>query len=285
VTNSLFDTFIHEKEYLDRVSINTIRSYRDAFKALERYGNHPLTSAGAKAFVIACVEAGLSPRTVNSWASAINSFFTWAHANNHLPERHRVPLQKTAKRVLLTYTPDEVSRIVNHKPKSRTGKRIMAILHLLIDTGCRINEALTLTRDRVDLDNLLVTLQGKGNKERRVPISLTCRASLFRCLSSHPHPLVFSTRDGHKLSYNNIRRDFRVILRACKVEKSEGSFHAFRRYFGKQYLRNGGSAPYLQRVFGHTSLAMVNRYVEADDDDLSLAHKRLSPLEAARSKR
>jgi len=46
---------------------------------------------------------------------------------------------------------------------------MMAPLYLLIDTGARVSEALSLTRKNVDFDNLLVTLQGKGRKERRVP--------------------------------------------------------------------------------------------------------------------
>jgi integrase len=103
---------------------------------------------------------------------------------------------------------------------------------------------------------------------------------LFRWLQQHPHSLVFPTTTGSLLRYDNVKRDFMVILRACGVEKTKGSFHAFRRYLGKQYLRNGGNPLYLQRVFGHSTLAMVNRYVEADNEDLQTAHKALSPLES-----
>jgi integrase len=98
-------------------------------------------------------------------------------------------------------------------------------------------------------------------------------------LKTHKHELVFCTDDGEKLLYDNLRRDFLNLLKAVGVEKAEGSFHAFRRFFGKQYLRNGGNPLYLQRVFGHSTLEMTRRYVEADDEDLQLAHKTLSPLE------
>lgn len=56
------------------------------------------------------------------------------------------------------------------------------------------------------------------------------------------------------------------------------SLKAFRRYFGKQYIRGGGNALYLQRIFGYTRLDMTRRYVEANEDDLLLAHQTLSPL-------
>ncbi|HEY7179791.1 MAG TPA: hypothetical protein VIC84_00160 [Blastocatellia bacterium] len=41
---------------------------------------------------------------------------------------------------------------------------------------------------------------------------------------------------------------------SLKVEKTEGGFYAFRRFFGKTYIRNGGTPLYLQKVFGHSSL-------------------------------
>jgi site-specific recombinase XerD len=50
-----------------------------------------------------------------------------------------------------------------------------AVLCLIIDTGIRINEALSLRRDRIDPDNLLVTVTGKGDEERIVPFSVECR--------------------------------------------------------------------------------------------------------------
>jgi hypothetical protein len=140
----------------------------------------------------------------------------------------RVPLTSVEKRVVQTYTPEEAKRIITHKPQSRTGKRTMALLYLLIDTGARVSEALSLTRKNLDFDNLLVTLRGKGNKQRRAPISLECRKRLYHWLASHDHDLVFCAEGGGKLRYDNVRRDFLVILRAVKVEKTEGSFHAFR---------------------------------------------------------
>ena len=155
----------------------------------------------------------------------------------------------------------------------------MALLYLLIDTGCRVSEALKLTRKAIDFENLLVTLKGKGSKERRVPISIECRKRLYHWLQTHDHEIVFCADSGGKMRYDNARRDFLAVLKAVKVKKSEGSFHAFRRYFGKSYIRAGGNPIYLQKLFGHASLQMTTRYVDADEESLQEAHKALSPLE------
>lgn len=277
--DELFERFKREKQFLEGVSAKTIQTYTDAWKAFEKYGKKDVSESGVKDFAIEMVSSGMKPGAVNSFAASINSFLTWLFENGHSEKRLKVPLQKMRKKVLQTYRPEEVEKILSYKPRSKSGRRLMTIFYLLIDTGCRINEALTLTRKNVDLDNLLVTFKGKGNKERRVPISLECRKALFRWLQTHNHDLVFSARNGNKVRYDNLRRNFSELLNAVGVEKSDGAFHAFRRYFGKQYLRNGGNVLYLQRIFGHSSLDTTRIYVEADEEDLQLAHKSLSPLE------
>lgn len=281
----LFATFLEEKQFLDGLSPKTIQGYKEAFKAFHRYGKAEISAHGVKDFMIEMVKSGLKRGAANCYARSINSFLSWLSKNSHIPERLRVPQTKQPKRVLNTYSPEDARRIINHNPKSRTGKRVMAILFLVIDTGARVSEAITLTRNAIDLDNLLVTLNGKGNRQRRVPISIECRKRLFQWLKTHEHELVFCTEGGKRLLYDNLRRDFLTILDAVGVEKTEGSFHAFRRFFGKQYIRNGGNPLYLQRVFGHSTLEMTRQYVEADEEDLQIAHRTLSPLERLRDKR
>jgi len=62
---------------------------------------------------------------------------------------------------LQTYTPEELRRIVTHKPRSLTGKRVMALVFLLIYTGARVSEALSLTRKAIDFEGLMVARLGE----------------------------------------------------------------------------------------------------------------------------
>ena len=152
--------------------------------------------------------------------------------------RMRVPLTSVEKRVLQTYTPEEAKRIITHKPQSRTGKRMMALLYLLIDTGCRVSEALSLTRKAIDFDNQLITLQGKGNKQRRVPISLECRKRLYHWLASHEHDLVFCTNGGGKLHYDNVWRSPKAHSIRSVGTAASNTFAAA----GTRYICKGCSA-------------------------------------------
>lgn len=279
-TDKLFDAFLKEKQFLWGRSAATLRIYAKSWVAFKRYVGCvcEITPEKTKLFTLNAAQE-LKPGSVNSYARGINSFLTWLYENEHVSTRMRCPMTTLPKRVLQTYTPEEARRIITYKPQSRVGKRTMALLYLLIDTGARVSEALSLTRKSIEWDNLMVVLEGKGNKQRRVPISIECRKRLYHWLNTHEHDLVFSTNSGGKLGYDNVRREFLDILKAVKVEKTEGAFHAFRRYFGKQYIRAGGNPLYLMRVFGHSSLQMTQKYVDADEESLAEAHRTLSPLE------
>lgn len=284
----LFSTYLREKQFLQGASPATVRINEKSLVAFKHFigCTCELSDAKCRDFMAVMVGSGeIKPSSANGYARCFNSFLTWLHTNGHTPTHLKVPLTSTPKRVLQTYTADEIRRIVTHKPTSRTQKRMLAILFVLIDTGARVSEALSLTRKDVDFENLLVTLTGKGNKQRTIPISIECRKRLYVWLGSHDHEIVFATESGGKLLYENARREFLALLRACKVEKNEGSFHAFRRFFGKTYIRNGGDSLYLKRLFGHTTLQMTAQYVDADTESLQQAHKRLSPLESVKGRR
>jgi len=281
--DDLFQTWIRETEILDRCSARTIDSYHDAWSAYKRYQGCTceMTKTRAKTFVLNAVNAKLTPHTINSYASGINSFLTWLHSNEYIEERIRVLLQPTSKRVLPTYTTEDAARVLNHRPSTKSERRLLAILHLIADAGLRIDECLTLPRSAVDYDNCLVTVTGKGSKVRIVPMSLTCRAVLFRW-SQQPqeHPLLFCTASGRKLSVHNLRRDLLRLLRRCGVQKPAGSFHTWRRLSAKLFVRSGGDVATLSRILGHSKVSVtMDHYLEDDPEALRLAHRQHSPLD------
>jgi site-specific recombinase XerD len=86
-----------------------------------------------------------------------------------------------------TFRDEDLRRLLDWRAdsKSRNEIRLRVLIFLLVDTGVRIDEALKLRGDGVDLENLLVKVRGKGNKERIVPISIEMRKVLYRFLDKH----------------------------------------------------------------------------------------------------
>jgi site-specific recombinase XerD len=100
-----------------------------------------------------------------------------AAREGHISESLAIPKVKQPKRIIPTYSADDVVRILSHKPRNHTERRLLSVLALLVDSGLRIEEALILRRAAIDLDSLVITVKGKGQKDRIVPFSIECRKS------------------------------------------------------------------------------------------------------------
>jgi integrase/recombinase XerD len=156
-------------------------------------------------------------------------------------------LLKGEKCLFRSLTDAELKAIVRYKAKNFSEKRLQTVLLLMIDTGLRVNECLILQKSKVDFDNLLLSVIGKGNKERIVPFSYELRKVLFKYLAKHPFDLAFCTKNGSKVSYDNFLRDFYLLVKKLGI-KPDGAFHAFRGTFATNYIRNCGNPLVLQRL-------------------------------------
>ena len=276
----LFESFVREKKFLANVSEKTVGWYYQSWKAFKRtVGTDKLDKPIISEFMIRLRETGISPCACNTYARAINSFLTWLYENEHIPENWKIKKIKEEQKVIQTYSEAQIKAFLKWKPQGWYEWRMYALLCTLIDTGARIDrELLSLKWEKVDLDNCLITLSGKGNKERIVPISLELRKVLCRWLGKNENDLVFPTRDGHKMTYRNTLRDFDLLCARLGITGVQTSFHIFRHTFAVNYVRSGGNLFYLQKALGHTSLVMTRRYTELQTEDLSLMHHKTSLL-------
>lgn len=275
-----FELFIREKRYVQNVSEHTIEFYTRGFNMFVKHGFNLANIS--KIQLMECVtkmrEGGMTASCADAHIRAINPFLTWLFENEITDQHYKVARIKFEKRVMKTFTEPQIRAIINYKPKSAVEKRIHTILLTLADTGIRINEALTLERSNLDFDNLLLTVTGKGNKQRIVPFSVELRKLLFKYVSSHKHSLVFCNRYGGKLLYDNCRRDFNNLISKLGITGFDGAFHAFRRFFATNYVRQSGNTFMLQRLLGHTTQKMTSEYVKLVTEDLSKEQSRTSIL-------
>lgn len=281
-----FQLFLREKRFVSNVSNNTVEFYEYSYKALEKYSSIKAVSDLNKTNLIDLIatmrEQGVSDSCADARIRGINPFLTWLYENEYTREHFKIKRIKLQKRIMKTFTDSQIKAIIGYKPKDFYEKRLQTILMLLMDCGIRINEALTLTRSQIDFDNLLITVIGKGDKERVIPFSFELRKALFKFLRSHKFDLAFPNRNGNKLLYDNVRRDFNNLIDKLGIEGFDGSFHAFRRCFARNFVRNGGNLFYLQKLLGHTTLKMSREYVELETEDLQKEQHRTSLLNRLR---
>jgi integrase/recombinase XerD len=282
-TSSLFQQFLNERRFLRNVTPSTIEWYETAFKALQRtHGSEPsLTRAKLQSFVVALRHRGVKPISCNTYIKALNAFCKWLHDEGHAHERLELATLRLEKRMLQTLTDEQIQTLLSVKPKTFDQRRLHALISLLLDTGVRIDEALTLRVGDVDFDNLLVTVFGKGRKERRIPFSFELRKVLFKWeqVRKRTQPrceLVFPSRQGTAWDQRNSLRGLHILQN--KLGLPTFGWHRLRHTFATNYLRHGGDIVRLSMVMGHTQITTTQRYLHLLTEDLSASHQRVSIL-------
>jgi integrase/recombinase XerD len=109
------------------------------------------------------------------YARTLNSYLSWLHAEGRCPDRLRIKLLRNPPKPYLTFSDADLRRLIAHRPTRWAELRAWTMAILLLDTGIRITEALTLRREDVDLDGLTIRVLGKGRRVRLVPFSTHCR--------------------------------------------------------------------------------------------------------------
>jgi integrase/recombinase XerD len=128
---------------------------------------------------------------------------------------------------------------------------------------------------------MLMTLEGKGRKQRVIPFSYELRKVLFRYITEYTRKadlLLFANRTETKLGRRNVLRDAKLLCKRLGFDPPARTLHAFRHTFAVNYLRRGGSVFHLQKVLGHSTLEMTRRYANLMTEDLQAVHERLSLL-------
>jgi integrase/recombinase XerC len=146
-----------------------------------------------------------------------------------------------------TYSCIDLEACLKWKPKRWYEHRLYALICTLIDIGARIDiELLGLKRSDVDLDNLLIRLMGKGEKERYLPISIELPKVFYRRLKTRNHKYVFPKKKRHRKSHRNVLRDFYELCDQPGIKSARNSFHRF----AIEYLRNGADELYCKSAWG-----------------------------------
>lgn len=288
----LYEQFIREKEYLLNVSPRTVEGYKWAWKAFEPAlkGKDAVTKADVLMRVAELRSQGLSTVTVNTYLRSVNAFCSWMLKEGHSSTPVKIPRLKEEYKILQTFSDEQIARLVSFRGVTISEQRSHVLACLILDTGVRINEALSIERSPdVDLDQLLLKIrQGKGGKERVVPFSLQMRRMFFRYMERHRPEygdLLFFAGKGERMVQRNALRDFKLVCRKLGINGVRCSFHTLRHSFAVAYLRNGGDVFRLQRILGHAKLDMTRRYVNLKTEDLQAVHQKLSALAVASGRR
>jgi integrase/recombinase XerC/integrase/recombinase XerD len=198
----------------------------------------------------------------------------------HIPARFKLP--KAQKKAIDVLTDDEIGRLFAcFDTRATIGARNYAICALMLDSGLRLNEVVTLARDGLHIAEGYCIVNGKGNKQRVAPFGLQSKRALIRYMGRVP-PCSMGTPLFVKdtlipLQQSTIKQLFRKLKTRANIPRLHP--HLLRHTFATRYLQAGGDIYSLQQILGNTSLEMVKRYVHLIPQKVIVCHTQFSPLD------
>jgi integrase/recombinase XerD len=125
------------------------------------------------------------------------------------------------------------------------------VINILLDSGMRVSELANLREENISWQRNCITLIGKGNKRRVVPMSKRARLLLMDC---------FSHNNKFPLAMRTIQKYVKVVAERAKIKKPV-SPHVLRHTFAVTYLHRGGNLRALQAILGHSSITTTDIYL------------------------
>lgn len=245
---------------------------------------HEITLESLRAYYMHLAGRNITSTTIQTYIRALRSFLTWCYQQEYipvnLPEKFRLP--KAQRKSIDVLTDSEVRRLLSSfNLRYLVQLRNYCMCSLMLDSGLRLHEVVTLTLEHIHLPEGYIIVDGKGNKQRIVPLGLFTRKVLFRYLFRRPGcaqtDRAFLMSNLLPVTDATLRQMFRKLKQRSGIPRLRA--HLLRHTFATRYLENGGDMYALQQILGHTSLEMVKRYVHSTTRKTVPRFPEFSPLD------
>lgn len=276
------------------LSPNTTRAYGQDLRAFllwtQREGVSPLrvTHRDLRAYLLELTRAGYSTRTIARHLSALRGLYRWMLREGLCDSAAVTALSspKLARTLPRTMSDADVRRLLETCEGSEPVElRDRAFLELLYATGARISEVAGLSVDDVAFDQGLVSLFGKGSKERVVPVypvalerveSYLARGRGALARTDRPTSALFLSTRGNPMSADALRTAFERRVAQAGLDPALTP-HAMRHTFATELLGGGADLRSVQELLGHESLATTQVYTHLSVERLKEAARSAHP--------
>ena len=287
--SNFYDYLSKEKNY----SSNTVIAYKKDVETFQDFCrlkfelNNLLkvTYPIIREWIIDLSEKELSPLTINRKISSLSKYYDFLIKINDLkssPLKNHKRL-KVQKKLIIPFSEDEVLKVVDVFSKNFEGKRNLLIVDMLYSTGVRRDELINIKLNDVLLDENLVKVLGKRNKERLVPLVLNLKSRIndylkFRNEIKSSSSNFFITTKGKKIGpslvYRVVKNYFSKV--STKVKTSP---HVLRHSFATHMLNNGADINSIKEIMGQSSLASTQIYTKIKLPKIINDYKKNHPRE------
>jgi integrase/recombinase XerD len=254
-----------------------------------------------RSFLGGLARKGLAPTSRARKLSAIRQFFRFLFAEGiraddpcsaiDSPKLGR-PLPKILS-LAEVETLLETAKGATEKAADGTAKRravrLYAALETLYATGLRVSELLSLPRGVLTADDRVLTIKGKGGRERLVPLNETAREALLAHLAAvradeegrGASPWLFPSAAGQHLTRQRFGQELKALALAAGLEPARISPHVLRHAFASHLLERGADLRTVQQLLGHADISTTQIYTHVIEERLRRLVEQHHPLAQA----
>jgi integrase/recombinase XerD len=292
-SEGLIDKFL-DAIWMERgLSVNTLGAYRADLLALQRWLAQRDTSlvyasrADLLAFIADRATEGAKPRSTARQLSSFRRFYRFLLREGMIQEDPTVKIEmpKIGRALPKALTEAEVEALLNAPEISDPlGHRDRAMLEVLYATGLRVSELINLRQNQVNLNQGVLRVSGKGDRERLIPLGEEAQRWVrdfvngprVEILLERQSEYLFPTRRGDHMT----RQAFwHIIKRYAKKADIAGKLspHTLRHAFATHLLNNGADLRVVQMLLGHSDLSTTQIYTHVARERMKELHAQHHP--------
>ena len=287
------DYLTSERQLSPHTLVNYRRTINELIEHLDEQIQqwHQLNGNHLKAWIAKLRQRGLSARSIAAKLSAIRSFCQFLLNREVIKQDPCIGISapKQAKPLPKNINVDEVNQLLNVEDDSPLAIRDRAIMELFYSSGLRLAELVNLNLHDISYPEQLVTVTGKGNKQRVVPVTTLAITWLKKWLAvrgefaNSDELALFVSKQRQRISHRSVQ----VRIKKWASEQHVNSHihpHKLRHSFATHMLEGSGDLRAVQEMLGHNDLSTTQIYTQLDFGHLASVYDAAHPRAKAKKK-
>ncbi len=227
-------------------------------------------------------DKGYDRNSIRLKSSAIRSFFKFLYINEYIEVNPSINLSTPKRKKTLPnfLTEKEMDQLLNQFDENIKEQLIKKLLiQIIYSTGLRISEALNLKICDIDLNQNTISVLGKGNKPRIVPLGNNALKYINLIISTFKlsnKDFIFCNENSKQLTYNQAYSIIHLAMKGI-TETKQKSPHTLRHTFATLLINNGADIRSVGEMLGHSSLSSTQIYTHFSIEKLKEIYKGAHP--------
>ena len=276
-------------ENIKGLSKNTTSSYQRDLNKLSKFlqasdinGFNGLSEEICSAWIADLFQHNVSARSIQRHISSAKGFFNYLKKIGLVTDSpfDLISSPKSPSHLPSVLSPEEVSQLLNFKPKNAQEKRDLAIIELIYSSGLRVSEAVNVNLNDFEDNKNFLRVLGKGSKTRLVPVGRYAQNAINdwmverEKLSTNDNALFVNLR-GNRISTRSVQERIKNI--AIMQGLPPVNPHMLRHSFATHLLESSGDLRSIQELLGHSSLSTTQIYTGLDYQHLIKVYEKSHP--------